>query len=110
MTDTLVNFQGAPASGALTTLYTAPVGQLGVIIDSISICNTSGQLQTCRLTLSSGGIQDVSSATMYNYLPIQSNDTFERTAAIALMPGDQIRAIVSASGAVSIQGYGVAFS
>jgi hypothetical protein len=111
LTDTpKILFQSAPISGALTTLYTSPPSGLGTVIDTMNFCNTWATVQTIRVTTAKGGYQDIGAQTLYNYLPIPSNDTFERTAAIMLGPGDVIRAQTSASGAIVIQGYGVEFS
>ncbi len=97
--------QASPVSGALTTIYT--VTKTYATITSINVCNLTNLQQTFKIATSKGGYVDCTFQYVYSNVPIQGNDTFERTAALMLSTGDQVRAVVSASGAVAIQLYGV---
>jgi hypothetical protein len=88
--------QNAPATTALTTLYTVPSSNQ-CVVSSFVVCNTSSTATTFSLSLAQGGASDTPKQYIYSSMPIAANDTFVATIGVTLAATDVIRCQAAAT-------------
>lgn len=97
--------QIAPASTAVTDLYTVPTGTQ-VVVSTITVCNLSTAAQSFRLATTTGGAPASADWVYYN-LSVPTADTFAASLAVTLDAADKIKVQSGSTGTVfAYQVYG----
>jgi hypothetical protein len=98
--------QSSPASGTLTTLYTAPTQ---AIVSTVTICNQNSTATTYRIAVRPSGASITTSQWLVYDSPLPANDSVVLTMGIALAATD-ILSVQAGAASVSFSAFGVEIS